>query len=546
MHFSRWTTLLTGLVLGTAAFAVKLPQVRLLESKGWTVQHSVMSWDSLSIYFSAQSPGAASYDLFVLRAEGWRWGEPQRIDALSTDADELSPSVSSDESMLFYVHRTPSDPSDKHPYDRTQIWRAWQRNGQWTEPAPIIISGEEDDEPVMLEDNRTLTFKRRAESKKHDGAWQPYTATMIDDHNWTLPAAAAETPVPDPVLAASGTIVQLKTGRPLTTGRVMVYNAMDEQLLQTACVHSVLGRWRVPLQSGMHYRLAITAPGYSYHYIDVLTDSLAAREERSFDTIVLDDELALTLIIYDAETQEVLDTKKHILPLGRMHRLPLTRPDYDDYLLEVNTTRPMIFTETELDIPLQPTKSLHRFQVTDAKTDEAVADAILRLNGKPAPADTALRVRREMTLQATAPGYLFYDTLFHTGNDAAERTVRVRLRPLEKDLVLQLRNIQFEYDSYELTAESDDELESLAQLLFANPTLRIELSAHTDDQGSDRYNDRLSSLRGQAVAEWLKKRGVEAGRMEAVGYGKRKPLVDNDTEEHRALNRRVEIKVLDF
>ena len=112
--------------------------------------------------------------------------------------------------------------------------------------------------------------------------------------------------------------------------------------------------------------------------------------------------------------------------------------------------------------------------------------------------------------------------------------------------MLRLRNIQFEYNSYELTESSNDELESLAQLLFINPSLRIELSAHTDDQGSDQYNDRLSSLRGKAVQTWLIERGVDPSRMEAVGYGKRKPLVANDSEANRAINRRVEIKVLDF
>ena len=112
-------------------------------------------------------------------------------------------------------------------------------------------------------------------------------------------------------------------------------------------------------------------------------------------------------------------------------------------------------------------------------------------------------------------------------------------------MVLQLRNIQFEYDSYELTESSNEALEALAQLMFINPTLRIELSAHTDDQGSDRYNDRLSTLRGQAVQSWLKKRGIDGERIESVGYGKRKPLVANDSEENRAINRRVEMRVID-
>jgi len=195
---------------------------------------------------------------------------------------------------------------------------------------------------------------------------------------------------------------------------------------------------------------------------------------------------------------------------------------------------------------MQPKKSTYHFVVTNAKTGERLEEVSLRLNGKPIQPDTALRLQQELALQVSAQGYLFFDTLIHTGEETREQTVYTSLQPLEKDLVLQLRNIQFEYDSHELTESSNEALENLAQMLFINPTLHIELSAHTDDQGSDRYNDRLSTLRGEAVAKWLKNRGVESDRIISKGYGKRKPLVPNDSEENRALNRRVEIKVTDF
>ena len=195
---------------------------------------------------------------------------------------------------------------------------------------------------------------------------------------------------------------------------------------------------------------------------------------------------------------------------------------------------------------MRPLKSLHHFIITNARTGERVTNALLRLNGQPTSADTALRINKEQTLQVSAQGFLFADTLFRTGTDTRERKVEMALLPLEKDLVLQLRNIQFDYDSYDLTESSNEQLETVAQLLFMNPGLHIELSAHTDDQGSDKYNDRLSTLRGQAVVNWLQARGVDANRMTAVGYGKRKPLVPNDSEENRAFNRRVEIKVTEF
>ena len=539
--------LLGGIVseLRGQSSAVKLPQVRVLETKGWQIQHSVMSWDSLSIYFSAQAPGASSYDLYVVRAEGWRWSEPERLETISTDEDEWWPSISSNERMLFYVHRTPANPNEKNSREKQQIYRAWQKNGTWTEPAPIIISSTDDSEPQILEDNSTLLFVRRTEGKRHEKTATPMVASMMDSHNWTLPSAYTETPHPKPILALSGNVVMTKGRRPLTTGLVMVYDAMTGQLEQEAFVHPMSGHWRVALGKDRHYRLAITAPGYSYQYLDIRTDSLPAREERSVATIVLDNQLSLRLNGYDAETQQTVYSTRQVLPLGQLHSLPIQQKGYEDTTLVINTKRPTVFTETELDIPLHPLKSRHLFIVTNAQTEELVEDARLRLNGQPTATDTTLRIGQEVALQVSAPGYLFYDTVLNTGTSTQQATIRIRLLPIEKGMVLQLRNIQFEYDSYELTESSNEALEALAQLMFINPTLRIELSAHTDDQGSDRYNDKLSTLRGQAVQSWLKQRGIAIERIESVGYGKRKPLVANDSEENRAINRRVEMRVID-
>lgn len=518
--------------IGLAA-QVKLPQVRVLEGSGWKVQHSVMSWDSLSVYFSAQGPQDSSYELYVLRSEGYRWGQPERLSTICTDGDELWPSISSDESMLFFVLNG-------------YICRAWLRGDQWEEPAPIIISNGHDTKPQILEDNRTLLFERQEEMKKGEGPWHTMTASIMDDHNWTVPQEYTERPAPEPVMVLNGSLVDAKNGKPVGDGRVMVYNAMNEQLQQAACVHAVNGRWRIALLAKKHYRIELTAKGYSYHYIDVRTDTLRTRTEKETGAVMIGNQLRLSLNTYDEETQEISSMQQKVLPLGQLHKIHLQQTGYHDTVLVVNTLRPTIFTETELDIPMRPKKSLHHFRVTNIRDNQAVEDAVIRLNGASAPADTALRIGHELALQVSAPGYLFYDTLIHTGNDTRERTIAIRLQPLEKDLVLQLRNIQFEYDSYELTEGSHDALEALAQLMFINPTLRIELSAHTDDLGSDKYNDRLSSLRGQAVAKWLKERGVEADRVESKGYGKRKPLVPNDSDENRALNRRVEIKVTAF
>jgi OOP family OmpA-OmpF porin len=84
-------------------------------------------------------------------------------------------------------------------------------------------------------------------------------------------------------------------------------------------------------------------------------------------------------------------------------------------------------------------------------------------------------------------------------------------------------------------------LQQVADLLAKNKTLKIEVQGHTDNVGGDTYNQTLSEARARAVAAWLTKQGVAAARLSAHGYGKTKPIADNNNDEGRAKNRRVEI-----
>ena len=109
---------------------------------------------------------------------------------------------------------------------------------------------------------------------------------------------------------------------------------------------------------------------------------------------------------------------------------------------------------------------------------------------------------------------------------------------------LTLREIYFQYDKTILLQQSYNELQRLLRLLEANPKMRIEIGGHTDSKGSVEYNQRLSEGRAKAVADYLIEHGINAKRLEFKGYGKSRPIDDNDSEEGRARNRRVEIKIL--
>ena len=77
------------------------------------------------------------------------------------------------------------------------------------------------------------------------------------------------------------------------------------------------------------------------------------------------------------------------------------------------------------------------------------------------------------------------------------------------------------------------------------PTLKIELSGHTDNIGKDDYNLKLSQNRADAVKNYLVSRAVDPNRIDAVGYGETRPIVSNDTKEGRASNRRTEFEIIE-
>lgn len=107
-----------------------------------------------------------------------------------------------------------------------------------------------------------------------------------------------------------------------------------------------------------------------------------------------------------------------------------------------------------------------------------------------------------------------------------------------------LRNIFFDTAKFDLRGESTPELKKLFQVLIQYPTLKIEISGHTDNVGSLDYNKNLSNNRAKQVVEFLIENGIEKERLIYVGYAYLQPIDTNDTPEGRQNNRRVEFKII--
>ncbi|NML22698.1 OmpA family protein [Pseudoflavitalea sp. G-6-1-2] len=156
-----------------------------------------------------------------------------------------------------------------------------------------------------------------------------------------------------------------------------------------------------------------------------------------------------------------------------------------------------------------------------------------------------LPVGKDYAFNVNRKGYLFYSENFSLSNNTdSVFNIDIPLQPLEANATMVLRNVFFDVNRYDLKPESTSELDKLVVLLRDNPTIRIQLSGHTDNVGKAEDNLVLSNNRAQAVVKYLVAHGIEQQRLAFKGYGATQPVAENTTEEGRAKNRRTELKVI--
>ena len=176
-------------------------------------------------------------------------------------------------------------------------------------------------------------------------------------------------------------------------------------------------------------------------------------------------------------------------------------------------------------------------KVTDVKSNSVTGAYLVIL---PPGSDYGISVSKT--------GYLFHSENF-TVTDTSEYSEIIKDVDLKKASVgtrIVLRNIFFDFDKSSIRPESNAELEKLLKVMQDNPTMKIEISGHTDNKGAADYNQKLSESRAQAVVMWLTRKGISKDRMTFAGYGLTRPIASNDTDQGRQLNRRTEFEITSF
>lgn len=477
----------------------------------------VLTADEQTLVFTALKP-EGDEDLMVSTFNGETWNTPTSLSPIiNTTDNEGTPSLSADGRTLVFTAC-----QNKRGFGSCDLYISRRTGDQWAEPqnlGPIVNTRFYESQPALSADGRRLYFvsDRPGGLGKRD-IWR----TDIDaDGNWQTPVnigTPVNTPFNEasPFIHANGRSLFFASDGHIGLGGYDLFVA-DNLLLARAINQAPGGElpkkeWAQPVNLGYPINnaddqasLFVSANGTRAYYSFEEQKEGVSQKSR----------------LYNFDLPESLREK--VKPVSYLKGI----------IADARTQKPLPAVIELIDLS---TNQLVSRITADATTGEYI---------------TTLPSGGEYALYVSVPGYLFKSLSFDfTQKTKGEGlTLSVPLEPITptgKDGAGRetLNNIFFESGRYDLAIKSRTELERLVTFMKANPSVKIEVAGHTDDQGEAATNLVLSRKRAQAVVDYLTRAGIEATRIQTNGYGEGKPLVPNTTDENRRLNRRIEWRVL--
>ncbi|MFP4556322.1 MAG: OmpA family protein [Bacteroidales bacterium] len=339
------------------------------------------------------------------------------------------------------------------------------------------------------------------------------------------------------------------------------------------------GAYELPLLDGKNYIVDVRNSNYSF--ASFMVDLRGNDKKLGPELIELFDEINLQLTVYDSETIRPLEAEVKVqdasdsnitykgemiteglysisLPIGSKYIVEGRSNGFESNQFDFELQGDVIFSRFERNMDLKPVRKPFEITVSDSETEEGLAAEVLITNlsrdeviifsaedVKDGKVSAMLREgdEYEFTVRG-AQGYSFYNQVVDLKEEGSGE-LKAELVSLKAKTSIRLNNINFDTNSAELSSESFPELNRVVELIFDNPDITLEISAHTDNVGNAGFNMLLSERRAQSVVNYLLEHGVPHDQIVAKGYGLTQPMVPNTSDENRALNRRVEFKILD-
>ncbi|MBC7695096.1 MAG: PD40 domain-containing protein [Burkholderiales bacterium] len=445
-------------------------------------------------------------DFYISKKVNNVWQTANPMPSVNTPGNEGAPSLSADGEIMFFASCMEMSgdygTSERKGYGSCDIFYAQKINGKWTKPrnaGAMINTKNWETQPSFSSDGKTLYFIRGMVAR--DGIKNPdvYSSTIGSDGKFSEP-------------------VKLSDNINTPLGEESVFIHPDNQTLYFSSEgHPGMGGLDIffsKKQADGSWGKAVNL-GYP---LNTFTDE---------NSLVVD---ANGKLAYLASERDGgfggLDIYQFELPES-------LRPEVITYV------KGHIFNARTRD-PLEAS-----FELIDLETQQSVTSAFSNSAGEFL---VTLTSNHNYLVNVSKPGFLFYSDNFSLKDKVADYNkpfkLEIPLQPIDTGII-ELKNIFFDVNKWDLKAESKAELQKIIAFLKANPTLKVEFSGHTDNSGDKVFNKTLSNNRAKAIYDYVIEKGpVPATNLSYKGYGDSKPKAPNDTPENKAKNRRTELKIL--
>lgn len=450
--------------------------------------------DLSELYFTSRRTGSTGgkkeydglyfEDIYVSQNKGGAWDTPQNMGApVNSDLHDACIGIApSGETMFIYKSSNGGD-----------IYISEKKGNQWTKPEPLSINTPFFETSACLSpDERTLYFVRAENFKANRDIY--YCSRTIGG-KWSVPKKleGINTPYDEdaPFIHPDGKTLYFSSKGHSTMGGFDIFKSEK----------TASGGWSTPVNLGYPLNTA----GDDVYFV------LSANGK----------------IGYYSSDKESGQGRQDLYSV----RMPVS--DEPELALLKGTVKDETGKPLDADIT-----------ITDNSSREVVAKfSSNSANGKYM---VVLPSGKNYGITIEKKGKLFYsENVFLSEKDGYKELKNdVQLQSAKSGATVVLKNIFFDSGKSDLRPESTIELQRLVKLLQENPSIKIEISGHTDNTGNADANLALSRTRTHKVSEYLTSAGISNNRLIYKGYGSTKPIADNATEEGRQKNRRTEFKIL--
>jgi len=445
-------------------------------------------------------------DFYVSEKINKQWQPAQPLKSINSMSNEGAPSLSADGQFMFFV-LCPDitgayGRSSKKGFGSCDIFFSQKINGKWSEPTNVgepINTSNWETQPSFSSDGKTLYFIRGYNTREGIKNQDIYMSQIGFDGKFSIP---------------------VKLGPNINT------DGKEESVY----IH--------PDNSTLYFS-SDGFPGMGG--LDIFMSKKQANDEWG---------PAINLG-YPINTNRD-ENSLLVGPDGNLAYFASERPDgfggldiYQFNLPEKFKPEPITYIKGKVYDSLSGKPLDAAFELIDLETQQSILKSYAAKDGSFL---LTLTGNHNYALSASKDGYLFFSknySLKETKTDFNNPfIIKVPMQPIDTGYVIELKNVFFDIDKFELKPISKAELNKLADFMKKNPSLIGEFGGHTDNTGDSKKNKLLSENRAKAVQEYLIGQGIAANRITYKGYGETKPKFPNDSPEHRAENRRTEFKVL--